>query len=560
MEEPMPSSSSTSDEAGPSSSSPSPSSSSSSSSSSSLKEAQRQEILALFPEKFPDFELQEFDPTPPAGSPPASADSPRLARLRARKIVKKRREIISLFDGTEAEAEAAATEEQQILQELQKKKLTPEEEEKLEEEKRKIDDMFFVEDDADGDANESGEFEEELFEIRNQRHREPSQEKQGDPNQGGQGEETRDRHEEQEQSQDDSNTLDETGHTAMSIQTDIVDWLELQLTDLFGSLKTIHEAAAAGDIELLRAHYLRKEPGSATTPSISVLDRNGNTPLYHACLSGQDNCVAFLLESGAVTDATSIYAAAAGGFGIVLSRLLSIAIALNDASTHHVRAIKRFAQMESTMGTLLNFQSPRNRGFAPLHVSCLRGHDQAVGLLLAQPTIKVNLTVGKSCRTPLFLAASAGHHETVMLLLKHPQIVIEQTAPERKGIVNITPLWIAAQNDRYRVIFVLLEHMAEHPRTGSVNTRRTDNGQSPIFAAAFRGNHRIVELLANQPSIDVNASDVTGRTPLMVATSAGFTNIARELERRGGLLRDPNRASVGDNMCNIVSTRRKEKR
>jgi ankyrin repeat protein len=92
------------------------------------------------------------------------------------------------------------------------------------------------------------------------------------------------------------------------------------------------------------------------------------------------------------------------------------------------------------------------------------------------------------------------------------------------------------------------------------NTQRTDNGQSPIFAAAFRGDHRIVELLANLPSVDVNASDVSGRTPLMVATSSGFTSITRELERRGGLLRDPNRASVGDNMWNIVSMQRKEKR
>eukprot|EP00946_MAST-07B_sp_MAST-7B-sp1_P004150 g4150.t1 len=512
------------------------------------------EVLALFPDKLPDLDVPGFPkvdgiaPIRPEGSPTSVQDSPRQARLRTRRQAKERREIISLFGGTPSEVKDAEDEVKRILQESQKKELSPAEQAKLEDERKSIDDMLYLAHDGKADKEEN----EGMNSVENHLPKIPDQDE-------IQKSYAKVKQEESLEVKVQSKSPGSGISSAVdSIQKEIEDWLEDQLSSQFGHLKSIHEAAAEGDIGLLRNHYFRED--STTDSIISMTDVNGHTPLYFACLNGKDESVLFLLKRGALTDAESIYAAAAGGFAIVLSRLLSVALMVNDESTHHVQAIKRFAQMESTMGSLINFQSQRNDGYAPLHISCQRGHEPTVSLLLAQPTIKANLTVGRSSQTPIFLAAAAGHHETVAVLLKHPQIIVEIKASKKTDFVNITPLWIAAQNDRYRIIFLLLEYLAEHPGSVNVNGRRTDNGQSPIFVAALRGNDRIVELLASQPSVDVNASDVRGTTPLSAAASVGHMNIVRELERQGGLSKDPKRMSASNNVCNIVAARRREKR
>eukprot|EP01083_Nonionella_stella_P019383 53884_1 len=96
-------------------------------------------------------------------------------------------------------------------------------------------------------------------------------------------------------------------------------------------------------------------------------------------------------------------------------------------------------------------------------------------------------------RTVLHRAAYEGSVDVVQRLLQNPRIDVNQ--PDHIGR---TPLIIAARNGHFEVVRCLL-------------------GETPLYIAASNGSIDIVRLLLASPTIDVNAPNHLGNSPLHIA-------------------------------------------
>jgi ankyrin repeat protein len=123
--------------------------------------------------------------------------------------------------------------------------------------------------------------------------------------------------------------------------------------------------------------------------------------------------------------------------------------------------------------------------------------------------------------TPLHPAALHGHKTVVELFLARRA---EVDAKSNKGY---TPLQLAAAMGHRGVVEMLLAHGAD------VNSKDAEFRWTPLHWAAGGGHKDVVEaLLANKPN--VNAKDDEGRTPLLLATNAGHTDVTELLRQHGG--------------------------
>ncbi|TEY15959.1 hypothetical protein BOTCAL_2527g00010 [Botryotinia calthae] len=106
-------------------------------------------------------------------------------------------------------------------------------------------------------------------------------------------------------------------------------------------------------------------------------------------------------------------------------------------------------------------------------------------------------------------AAKLGNKKKIQSLLEQG---VEQDLPNPR---KVTPLWIAASNGHIEVVRLLLG-------TKSVNLNATDvPGRSPIFWAAANGHEEIVRLLLNAGA-DPTFIDTNGDTALLVSKRHGF--------------------------------------
>lgn len=152
----------------------------------------------------------------------------------------------------------------------------------------------------------------------------------------------------------------------------------------------LHEAAATGDVELVR-HLL---DGGAAVDARAALD--GVTPLHSAARSGEAEVARLLLARGAAVGAravghhTPLHMAAVGGHGALAELLLAHGAEIDALSSS---------------GT-------------PLHLAAREGHVAFVELLLAHGAA-VNARGGEKANVPLMLAARNGHAAVAAVLLRH---------------------------------------------------------------------------------------------------------------------------------------------
>jgi len=172
----------------------------------------------------------------------------------------------------------------------------------------------------------------------------------------------------------------------------------------------------------------------------------------------------------------------------------------------------------------VNYQSDQG-GLTPLIVASANGHARVVEMLLEEEEVKVNLA-DYDGSTPLYEASSRGHESVVKLLLAEPGIDVNPTVDGYGPLWSnyYTPLHAATINGHEKVVEMLLVNKT-HIRS-PIDVNQTDvRGRTALILASLHGHENIVEMLLAKKGIDINQVDRKGRTALIMANEMGHEEI-----------------------------------
>lgn len=223
---------------------------------------------------------------------------------------------------------------------------------------------------------------------------------------------------------------------------------------------------------------------------VNKRDAEGNTPLYYACLKGNRDIVALLLDSGA--DATCV----------------------------------------------------NNRSETPLHAAARSGNKEILGKLLMSGA-DVNATDNEG-RTPLLCVLDNKRTDAALFLIENGadpevsdatghkaidyatahglrEVVAKLSKGDNKDAHGNTPLHQAAYNGQSEIIRTLLTSSSKEMLDAT-----NDGGQTPLILACMQGNLMIVNLLLDAGA-DANRALLDGSAPLHFAAQSGNKFIGQAL-------------------------------
>lgn len=131
---------------------------------------------------------------------------------------------------------------------------------------------------------------------------------------------------------------------------------------------------------------------------------------------------------------------------------------------------------------------------------------------------------------PLWVASFYGYTEIVALLLQYGANIEAITK-------KVSPLWIAAQNNKEDTVHTLVAH------TAHVNFHHLTNGESCLFPAIATGNLQLVSFLIRHGA-KINITDSAGNTPLHKAAQGNFVEIGKLLISLGAEINIQNHSGV----------------
>lgn len=174
----------------------------------------------------------------------------------------------------------------------------------------------------------------------------------------------------------------------------------------------------------------------------------------------------------------------------------------------------------------------------PLALSCSRGHEEAVKILL-DTGARLDSGLAFGYPTPLGHAINHGHHAVVQLFISlGPDAVdLDSTMHCRRR----PPLTAAARNGFCDTVDVLIHH--GHGRV-AVDTTKDINRRTPLSYAAQFGHYKIVQLLASLSAVNPDRKDKFGNTPLMLAAASGHVDVVKLLMDLGPEKVNANRTNV----------------
>jgi len=284
------------------------------------------------------------------------------------------------------------------------------------------------------------------------------------------------------------------------------------------STKSLHEAAAAGDIEQVK---LLISKGS----DVNAKDRMGRTALHSAAEKGHTNIVKFLIDRGADINATSwgdrqtaLHRAAGEGHADVVKLLIDRGADVNAKTRSQGTPLHNAASKgdRKTVELLLSKGADINakdrQGSMPLYwamTSSAAGRKEVVELL-----------VSKGAKVPAFhLAAYLADIEKLKKCLEEG---INVNTPSD---CNITALHSAACSGKRDIVEFLISKGAD------INAK-DDQDVMPLHEAAWTGRKDIVELLIDK-GVDINAKTDKDKTALALAKEKGHTEIVELLRKHG---------------------------
>ncbi|KAH6902662.1 ankyrin repeat-containing domain protein [Coprinopsis sp. MPI-PUGE-AT-0042] len=196
--------------------------------------------------------------------------------------------------------------------------------------------------------------------------------------------------------------------------------------------------------------------------------------------------------------------------GWVYGFVMDLMSPLHVAAMHGFeQLIQPAAQMQSPNALTTYYE------VSPLMLACERGEEPCVVLLLALPSINVNL-VDFSQSTAFMIASEQGHVAILRHLLKVPDLNINARHVDGWDAL----LWAVCfgRTDAVRLLL----------KVPGVDADGIDDDR-PLVNAAHRGHTDIVKLLLDVPYIDINKTNRGGGTALHCAAISGRIEIARLL-------------------------------
>ena len=302
-------------------------------------------------------------------------------------------------------------------------------------------------------------------------------------------------------------------------------------------------------------------------PVVDLEDNLGRSCLFLASYSGRSDCVALLLERGALVTSSSskcgltpVHCAASQGHtetlkilldnteeasvvdtpdtGLAATPLMLAAYPGNRGCVDllleygsNVRAVDisgRAAIMwavlsgqeecvrrllEATAGDRLQVD---RRGRNPLHVAAAHGQVIVLGVLIEHYPKEASARDTEGY-TPLHYAAYFGQEGTLDLLL---QSEVTETCSDDVSVT--TPLHCGLVSGSEQCLQIVLAHSSAQVNTAD------PGGHSPLHIAAAKNLLNSAKLLISKGA-DVNAKDAKGQTPLMMAAAGGHTGILEAL-------------------------------
>ena len=350
---------------------------------------------------------------------------------------------------------------------------------------------------------------------------------------------------------------------------DIVEYLVEGGDDInrksFNGVTPLYHAALEGHLDVVK--YL-VEKGA----EISVADKDGYTPLAGAALQGHLDVVQYLVEKGPNVVSTG-GSVRIDGEALALPRMLAAngghlnivkyldgkgANALTNSmpvgATLHMAAIEGHLDVVKYLvdnGASVNLKSS-DLDKTPLYLAAENGHLDVVKYLIGRGA-KVNVSDNAGV-TPLMAATKNGHQDVVIYLGEISSNIINNNAGaksngellvsaaingEMADVINLvgsgadvntegrdglTPLVGAALGGHMDAVKYLVDNGAV------INPKRND--WIPLMGATVGGNLDIVKYLIDRGA-ELNASNVVGKTSLIIAATTGRLDVVKCLIEKG---------------------------
>ncbi len=163
----------------------------------------------------------------------------------------------------------------------------------------------------------------------------------------------------------------------------------------------------------------------------------------------------------------------------------------------------------------IDINLPDARGNTALLSAVHQGNREIVKLLLEQPNINVNIQ-NQTNWTPLMMAVWLNNTEIVRMFCARSDVD-----------VNKGNLLISAADSGSREIVQLL---CNNP---TLNVNAYESGRTALICAVRHGFEDIVKILLTKPGIEVDAKDEHGETALTLAAEKGFVTLAQLLMQAG---------------------------
>ncbi|WP_218814551.1 ankyrin repeat domain-containing protein [Rickettsiella endosymbiont of Dermanyssus gallinae] len=268
---------------------------------------------------------------------------------------------------------------------------------------------------------------------------------------------------------------------------------------------------------------------------LSMMDKQGNTPLHYACKNGNEAFVKLLLEKGTVIDIangegnTPLHYACENGNGTIVNLLLKKGVGSSINSENDEGTTPLHYACKNGNGIIVNLllkneatssiNNKDEKGNTPLHYACKNGNETIINLLLKNGAVLSINHKNEKGNTPLHIACEKGNKGIAAILLgKKASLDIENADSD-------TPLHIACENGHEAIVALLLIM-----RRGAPIDIANDFGDTPLDKARENGNAAIIKMLSAHTA-NVEMKNGKNNTSLLTSNPS-FFNRPQPIEQK----------------------------
>ncbi|KAJ5855203.1 hypothetical protein N7455_009151 [Penicillium solitum] len=297
-----------------------------------------------------------------------------------------------------------------------------------------------------------------------------------------------------------------------------------------------------GNAEMIRDDANSKDPGALRMrlswgEDVDAVDHQGRTALHLAAASGNLSAVKSLLDKKSIDcdvldqrNGTPLHAAAMGGHLAVVDLLLRQNALVNckddsgntplwySTSSHRDDVTERLLTENDVDVNTVGGGGRYGEPSTSLHHLARRMDTVVLRWFLARPTLDPNICAG--FRSPLRLAITEGNIAVVRLLLTHNELEINARHTREDS-----PLCLATERGDVNVVKLLVE---QGDRL-KINQLNSIDEESALFVAVRNQSFDILDILLQNPAINLNLSNRWGETALGLAVKGGDVKIVKRL-------------------------------